>query len=181
MKVNKMGFFDIIGIFKPIKRHFKTLKEDCSFLILLTLFVFIPIGISALLTFLWDIVISDTYINYLIATFAIFIGFFISTLILLLDRKKDTDDTENKLIIHTSYNSVYAIILGIFLLLFALLISFIFDVLKQLSLELITFFFNSLLVHYIITLLMISRRLYYTVFIKSKEWGFEDSTKKSKK
>jgi len=168
-----MSILDIINIIKPLKRHYKSLRKDTSWTIIVIVFFILPVGGAALLVFLAKLTITTVYINTLIAVFAVFVGFSIDALIMLLDRDSDKKD-RRELIIHTSYNVIYNLIIGILMLIGCLLISLLFESIKEISLTIISFIFHSILGHFLITLLMISRRLYYTVFIKSKEWGLED-------
>ncbi|MHA1400845.1 MAG: hypothetical protein ACTSQE_10910 [Candidatus Heimdallarchaeaceae archaeon] len=169
-----MGFLKIIGIYKPIKRHFQTLREDANWFTLILVFFVIPIVLAALLVFVGNVLITGSYVNILIAVFAIFIGFFIDSLILLLGAKKHENDSDrNRLVIHTAYNTIYALIFGIIILLFCLLIMLFFNIISDSWLILLSFIFLSLVSHFIVTLVMIARRLYYAVFLKSTDWNFE--------
>jgi len=168
-----MNFLNIINIIKPIKKHYSSLRKDASCEIIIGIFFILPIGVAALLVFLAKLTFTIAYINTLIAVFAVFVGFSIDALIMLLDRESDTK-IRRVLIIHTSYNVIYNLIIGIIILVSCLLISLFYENITGILLTIISFIFHSLLGHFLITLLMIARRLYYTVFIKSKEWGFED-------
>ncbi|MHA1205387.1 MAG: hypothetical protein ACTSRR_09325 [Candidatus Heimdallarchaeaceae archaeon] len=169
-----MVLLRIISIYRPIKSHFETLRDDANWIIVIIVFFIIPMAFSSLLVFIGDILITELYVNVLIAAFAIFIGFFIDSLILLLGMEKHENDTDrNRLVIHTSYNTVYALILGIFILLFCLVLTLFFNIISDSWLIALSFIFHSFVGHFIVTLFMIARRLYYAVFLKSSDWDFE--------
>jgi len=168
-----VGFFSIINIFPALKKHYIILKENTALPILLVIFLLIPIGFAFLVTYLIDLSLTPDYLNLWIAALSILIGFLINALILLLSSDKKNRKRYNKLIIQTSYNAAYEIVIGIFILIYALFLVLLYENMTYLALKITSFVFHFILFHYLITLLMVIRRLYYIIVVKSKEWDID--------
>ncbi len=165
-----MGLLTIINIVTPIKKHYETLKDDAHWLVILVIYFLLPIGISAILLFVCKIQLSLSFLNTLIAVFSIFIGFSINALILLLGRKREENQLKNKLLVHTTYNTIYELIIGLIILIYWLFFTLFYDKMSEVVLLVLSFGLLLLLLHFILTLLMIARRIYFAFYIKTKEW-----------
>jgi len=149
----------IINVFPAIKEHFRTLKNDTSPLGIIALFLIFPILLSAM--FLWqNIIISEKILNSLITSFAIFIGLIINLLVLLIDRENEKGSIKKQLIEHLSYNSIYELIIGLFILFISIVLLAIMDKIDIVSIKTFSFILYSLVFNFIITLLMIAKRFF---------------------
>ena len=94
-------------------------------------------------------------------------------MILLLGAKKKETEIENKLVEHLSYNVLYELVIGLFIL----FLGFIFlIILSKTKITTLPFYFFSVIVYFLVfnflvTLLMISKRIYALLFIKLKSDG----------
>jgi len=154
----------IINITPIFREHYETLKDDTGLGWILILFLVFPIVISSLLIF-FGVKITTESTNAVIAAFAIFIGFSINVLILLIGSLSEDDDgskihLRNELIKHLYRNTSFVILLGIIILSLALVSSFILPYVSTNLIYLLSFLLYLLLSIFILTLLMITKRLY---------------------
>lgn len=145
-----------------IRTHFNVLKKELHLGPLLFLFFFVPLIISIILVY-FNFLISDYLINVIITTFAILVGFIINVLVILLDYKKGEIRIQNQLVESLSYNCLYELILGIGILTAALVLSILNKGCAPVFLTVLSFIVYFLIANFLITLLMISKRL-FTLF-----------------
>lgn len=151
--------FTLINILPAIKEHFKTLKTDSYSITVITLFVIVPLGLSTL--FLWlGIVASEKVLNTLITAFAIFIGLIINLLVILIDKKKGRFGIKKQLIEHLSYNSIYELVIGLFVLFISMILLVIQDKINIFVNYTLSFIIYLLVFNFILTLLMIAKRFF---------------------
>ncbi len=145
----------LINVFPAIKEHFKSLEEDSSCLITTLLFFLIPLGFASVIIYN-GFVVSDNILNYMLTSFSIFIGLITNFLVLLIDRKEKTKLRQD-LIEHLAFNSIYELIIGIFVLIFAIALLFVNN---SIAINILSFILYLLVFNFIITLLMIARRFF---------------------
>lgn len=162
--------FQIINIMPIIKAHFKTLKEDTHNINIYILFLFMPALFSFILIYC-EFVLSKTILGQLIVIFSIFIGFIINVLVLLINIPKEKIRIRNKLIEHLSYNSLYALILGLLILFISFLVFIMIQSLinYDIIISIISFVLYFLIFNFILTLLMISKRFFTIYNFKIKD------------
>lgn len=149
----------LINIFPAIKEHFKTLKEDSYLVTLIVLFLILPLGFSSLFLGL-KVIASEKVLNTLITAFAIFIGLIINFLVILIDRKRGKKGIEKQLIEHLSYNSIYELVVGLFVLFLSMILLVIQDKIGVLLNYILSFVIYLLVFNFILTLLMIAKRFF---------------------
>lgn len=114
---------------------------------------------------LLSITVNESIINSIIAAFAIFVGFLINIVILLIPHRcKENDVIEEKLVKHLHYNTMYSLLVSIIIISYALLSLLIYDIVTQ-NLSKIWHIIGSgilyfFIVHFLISLLLIVRRVY---------------------
>src|SRR3989344_6143806 len=146
----------ILNIFPILEKHFETLKEDAKLFTIVTIFFIFPTIISFILVYC-NILFYKTLLDSLIAVFAIFVGFMINILVMLINVTKEEVDIKNRLIKHLTYNVLYELILGIFILILVIVISLIplFIKYNSILLYLLSFILYFLLFNFLLTLFMI--------------------------
>jgi len=158
----------VINIWPIFKRHFETLKEDVTTKGIILFFIIIPFLISLLLTY-FGFLITSNILNSLIATFSILTGFNINILVLLIGTKKMKTDIENKLIKHLSCNILYELIVGLLILTISVVLSIILQKITNIVLYFSTLAIYFMVFNFLLTLLMISKRIYALLYMKLKD------------
>lgn len=158
----------VINIWPIFKRHFETLREDTTTMGIILFFIIIPFLISLLLTY-FGFLITSNILNSLIATFSILTGFNINILVLLIGTKKMKTDIENKLIKHLSYNILYELIVGLLILTISVVLSIILQKITSIVLYFSTLAIYFMVFNFLLTLLMISKRIYALLYMKLKD------------
>jgi hypothetical protein len=150
----------IINILPIFRKHFETLKKDTNTFWIVFLFIAIPFVISFTLVYTYCL-ITETSINSLITAFAIFVGFIINVIVLLINTARKNGDSTRKLLIeHLFYNTLYELVLGIIILTLSLFVNFVYLKLSSSTLVILSFFIYFLLINFLITLLQITRRMF---------------------
>jgi len=155
--------FTLINILPIIKRHFQTLNEDTSPLVLVILYFLLPVILSSILVYK-GITLNEDLIKVLITAFSIFIGFILNVILIIFDIIKKNNKNRKKvhedLIEHLYYNSLYAVTIStilIILLIFMYLLYSRLDMYCICALSAISYF---ILMNFLITLLQITKRIF---------------------
>lgn len=159
----------LVGISVIIEKHFQTLKEDANCLWQLGLFFVIP-GLTAAILLYLNKGLTNNSANALITAFSIFTGLLLNVILIIfaiLDRsiKPESQGTKKSKLLHHLYaNSIYALLISVLILL-VLIITVIWDDWNNTSLIFIASAIVYFVVaHFVMTLLMIFRRLYVLLF-----------------
>ena len=156
---------NIIDIFPILKEHFRTLKEDTSLFGAIFIFVILPLLLSIALL-LFDITLSKEILNTLITSFAIFVGFTINVLVILLKNREEKIRIRNKLIEHLTYNSLYELVLGLIILFLAIITLALIPKIIVSLLIILSLILYFLVFNFIFTMLMISKRFFVIFYCK---------------
>jgi len=158
----------VINIWPVFKKHFETLKEDTSVEIIISLFIVFPLLGSILLVYFRFFITSDI-LGSLIAAFSILVGFTINILVVLFGTKRTEIDIRNKLIEHLSYNVLYELVIGLMILSLTIISSV---TLSRMSIEILYLLSAAIyfmMFNFLLTLLMISKRIYTLLFMKLRK------------
>ena len=156
---------NVINILPILKEHFRTLREDTSLFSLGFIFIALPLLLSFCL-FLFRIVLTKDILNTLITSFAIFVGFIINVLVILLKNKDGKIRIRNKLVEHLTYNLLYALVLGLVILFLTIFILALIPKISAIVLSILSLLLYSLVFNFIFTLLMISKRFFVIFYCK---------------
>lgn len=156
---------NVINILPILREHFKSLKEDTTLIGVVFIFAIFPILLSVGLLLL-DITLTKEILNTLITSFAIFVGFTINVLVILLKNKEEKIRIRKKLIEHLTYNSLYELVLGLVILFVALILLAIIPRISNDFLIVLSLILYSLVFNFILTLLMISKRFFVIFYCK---------------
>lgn len=156
----------LINVDIIIVKHFETLLEDSSKFCFYLYFVIIPLFSAILLLLLQKTLAADSA-NTLITAFSIFTGLLLNVILIIfaiVDRRKVEDADRKASFEHLYANSIYALLFSTLLLLFLILLVVLND---WNNIPLVIFFSFIIyfgVVHFIMTLLMIFKRLFVLVF-----------------
>jgi len=160
----------LIGIGVIIQKHFETLQEDAKWFWQFGLFFFIPFVVTVFFLLFLNKGLTSDSTNALITAFSIFTGLLLNVILIIFAivdrsvRPESQGSKKSKLLHHLYANSIYALLISV-LILIVLLITVILNDWKNSALILISsaivYFGVS---HFIMTLLMIFRRLYVLLF-----------------
>jgi len=173
--------FALIDIREIVKKHYETLMEDTKLRFIVLNFLIIPSLISSY--FIWtNNLLTRNAVNTLITAFAIFTGLLLNVIFILFDIvdkswRKTVQVSENrtKLLKHLYANSLYSLFISavILVLLIGATISELWD--GNSSILVITSVIVYFLVfHFLITLLMILKRLFVLLFRHFEDYGGGD-------
>lgn len=160
---------DIIDIIPILKKHFKTLKKDATNSVLFLAFILIPSLISLVLVF-YNVNLTQSVLGYLLSSFAVFIGFTINVLAILISQIGEvTGNLKKRLINHLRYNTLYELTIGIIIFLLILFVELTYQYLSHICLSIMSFVIYFMVLHFFVTFLMISRRIYVVIYKKIYE------------
>lgn len=165
--------FNLIDVSPVIVVHYRRILDDSP---LPTADVFVLLGIPILFGILGFVSpATGNFLSLVIPTLAILIGFSVNAVILMAREPLKREEPESReehaekekrksALIHTRTNTLYALIVGLVTLLVAVSTSAVLRVgVGYLALQIVSYVLYFLLIHYFLTLLMISRRLYILV------------------
>lgn len=174
--------FTLINIKEIINKHYESLKQDskCRFIILI--FFLMPIGISGMLL-ICDKPLSENSVDSLITAFAIFTALLLNVIFIIYDLidkigvKESSDVIKSKVVLkrkiklieHLSYNSVYSLLISLVILMILMLFAVVeiwnikaLSITSKHSIDFLlwgSLLVYSLVVHFLMNLLMITKRL----------------------
>jgi len=183
--------FVLIDVRAIVSKHYETLKLDSPVKFILLLFAIIPILISISLIY-FDKLLTENSVNNLITAYTLFAGFLLSIIFVLFDIENKLNPQiyrylEKKDLLHHLYaNTLYALLISIITLIILILVSITelwtesaqnlpaalgnssFDrgllLCQGYRLTFISFLIYFLISHFIMTLFMILKRLYYLIY-----------------
>lgn len=183
--------FVLIDIRAIINKHYETLKSDAPERFILILFLVLPLVIAILLTY-YNKLLTNNAVSNLTTAYTLFTGFLLSIIFLLFDAESKlphdaSNYAEKKLLLNHLYaNTLYALLVSIitFVILIAITImgvgadinnvgnspinignvSPMENFLSNYPLIIFSFAVYFLVAHFIITLLMILKRLYFIIY-----------------
>lgn len=181
--------FVLIDVRAIISKHYETLKLDSPLRFILLLFVIIPLLVSTFLIY-FDKLLTQNSANNLITAYTLFTGFLLSIIFVLFDLEGKLNSSinryqEKKILLHHLYaNTLYALLISIITLVMLILIAIteiwtkaasqglclsqIIPQWRDYLLILVSFIIYFLIFHFIMTLFMILKRLYYLVYDPSR-------------
>jgi glucan phosphoethanolaminetransferase (alkaline phosphatase superfamily) len=149
-----------IDVSEIIGDHIRTIKNDNTgkpggsdiFL-----FIMLPVLVSGVLIY-FELLIKESLIESLIAALAIFVGLLFNVIVIIIDsiRKTDQNDVKSLLLKEVLANISFTIFLSILAIVTVLATLFSNELLKNIA-NAITYF---LLVEFLVTLLMVLKRIY---------------------
>lgn len=152
-----MGLLNCIPI---LRSHYSTLRKDSNLFLIIFWFFLIPFVLSLVPIYLNVNLNKQALIN-IITTFAIFVGFLINVIVLLVPiRKNETVKIRKNLANHLHYNTMYELMIGLLILTVALFGSFITFALSRILIQISSLILFFLIFHFIFNLLLIIRRVY---------------------
>jgi len=162
----------IIGIGLIFNKHYDTLKKDIKLRFIALYFLIIPFFFAGCLI-LYPKILTLNSTNALITSFSIFTGLLLNIIMILYaiinknqlgGSNSHENDIKDKLLSHLYANSIYALLLST-LILFILMIVIINDNYTSTTfVKIISYIVFFLVSHFVITLLMIFRRLFVLLF-----------------
>lgn len=154
---------DIIDIRPILSSHKNSLKQNSTTIVQFIIFLLIPAVISGALIYK-NILLDSGALSALISTFAIFVGFTVNVMILLITNlgKQETYISEN-LVKDLRYNTAFELLLGTIILAASLFGNFIIDSIGSLGTKILSITIYFLVTNYLLTLMIITRRLYVIV------------------
>jgi len=156
----------LINVDIIIVKHFETLLEDSSKFCFYLYFVIIPLASAIFLLLLQKTLAADSA-NTLITAFSIFTGLLLNVILIIfaiVDRREVKDADRKTLFEHLYANSIYALLFSTLLLLFLILLVVLNDWKNLTVVVFFSFIIYFGVVHFIMTLLMIFKRLFVLVF-----------------
>jgi len=184
--------FVLIDIRAIIKKHYETLRSDAPIRFILLLFLFLPLLVAASLIY-YDKLLNCTAVGNLTTAYTLFTGFLLSIIFLLFDAENKLEhdasnyDEKKLLLNHLYANTLYALFISIvtFVMLIAMTITGLgMDINNGVNLSLyiengmppqntlpdyplmvVSFIVYFLISHFIMTLLMILKRLYFIIYV----------------
>ncbi len=184
--------FTLININSIIHKHYKTLNEDSKWLVVILIFLLIPLVISGV-PIHFNKMLTSNSINSLITAYSIFTALLLNVIFIIYDIVKDnprkklhSDDISGNiknnniksLIEHLYANSLYALLISIIILvlLFCLSIVEIWDItncdISKFSfnpLKWVSYLTYLLVAHFMMNLIMITKRLSVLLFNNFEE------------
>jgi len=154
---------DIIDIRPIISSHKDSLQNNSTTTVQTIVFLVIPALISGLLTYK-GIKLDSNSLGTLISTFAIFVGFTVNLMILLIANlgKQETYISDN-LVKDLRYNTAFELLLGTVILALSLFGNLTIGSLGLLATSILSITIYFFVIEYLLTLLIITRRLYVIV------------------
>ena len=149
-----------INVFGIVRKHFATLKNSntrkASFDDWFTFLVF-PIGVAAFISY-FKPVISESVLDLLIASLSIFVGLLINVVVLIFSiiQKEQDSRIKSDVLGETITNICYTILISLITIVFA----FIMFSENLHTKEIFTCLIYFLTIHFLVTLLMIIKRMY---------------------
>ncbi len=167
--------FALINVSCIIKKHFDTLKEDAKFGFIFIIFVLIPVVLSFLLVWINKLLTENT-VNTLVTAFSIFTGLLLNVIFILFDilgklGKYPSYAKVRKLLIEHLYaNSLYALLISTILLIIIILATII-EIWNSdnLVLTIFSFVVYFSVGHFLMTLIMIIKRLFILLSTQLEE------------
>lgn len=168
--------FTLIDVSFIIKEHYKTLQRDAKLPSIIIIFIVIPI-VVAYTFFKVDKLLTQSSVNALIMAFAIFTGLLLNVIFILFDIvdkvDRNTTQANNRrlLLEHLYANTLYALLISAIILTF-LIITAITEIWKNYTILLIlssVVYFG--VAHFMMTLLMIFKRLSILLFSQLEKEG----------
>lgn len=154
-----------INIKKIVIDHFKTLRDANTNRIRISdylLFLGVPLIVSVIIVFSFNILLSDNLINILITSLSIFVGLLLNLLVIIFDvvtklKEKEKHDTLKKNFLKEIYSNIsFSILLSLVAIIFLVL-----SLTDNCYLKLISnVICDMLLLFFSMTLLMILRRVH---------------------
>lgn len=156
---------NLFNIFPIVKEHFKTLKKDSSILVIIIFFLIIPSFLAGILCY-YKINLDRDIINTLLTVFAIFIGFIINVIVLLIDRLDKTTGLKLQLVKHAYHNSLYQLLVGIIILILSFSFILLFNSIGSFGIRIFSTTICFLIINFLISLLLIIKR-FFVILVKS--------------
>ncbi len=157
--------FEPIDITPIIKGHLQVVKDNSKPWIGITLFFIIPVALSASLVW-FEIEPCRAFLESTLIVFSILIGFTINVIILLFNR--DYEGKVKKLVMEVFQTTLYLVALGTIILTLLLAVSL--SIKSETDVHLILggmwyvpFIIYLLIIHYLLTLLLLIKRLYAVI------------------
>lgn len=162
--------FELINIGTIVRDHFASLREDAHKRWILLLFFIIPIGVAYFLVFMLNRILQPSSLSALITMFTLFSGLILNVVVFLFNIAtragsdlgiKNPESKPRKLIEHVYVNSLYSVLVAVSTLTILVLVLIIdLDMSPSLPLIAVSFVVYSVTAHFIMTLLMVVKRLY---------------------
>lgn len=168
--------FTLIDVSFIIKEHYKTLQRDAKLLSIIVIFIVIPIVVVYTFSKV-DKLLTQSSVNALIMAFAIFTGLLLNVIFILFDIvdkvDRNTTQANNRrlLLEHLYANTLYALLISAIILTF-LIITAITEIWQNYTILLIlssVVYFG--VAHFMMTLLMIFKRLSILLFSQLEKEG----------
>lgn len=174
--------FSLINVLGIIEEHYKTLKLDAKLRFIILIFFLIPLLVASLLI-IKDKLLTQNSVNALITAYAIFTALLLNVIFIIYDimgklkitNKDSTDDiaeevkykNQKKLLEHLYSNSVYSLLISIIILIILILETLI-EVwnIKGYILCIFSGFTYLMIAHFLMNLLMITKRLSFLLSSK---------------
>lgn len=160
----------LINIDDIIRKHFETLREDANLFYRLLYFVFIPLFVAGLFIYL-NKCLNENSANSLITAFSIFTGLLLNIILIIFAIVNNANMSNSKfsslklkLLGHLYANSIYALLLSTILLIILIIMVIFGDWNWMLWVKTLSFIIYFGISHFVITLLMIFKRLYVLLF-----------------
>lgn len=168
--------FTLIDVSFIIKEHYRTLQRDAKLLSIIVIFIVIPIVVVYTFSKV-DKLLTQSSVNALIMAFAIFTGLLLNVIFILFDIvdkvDRNTTQANNRrlLLEHLYANTLYALLISAIILTF-LIITAITEIWQNYTILLIlssVVYFG--VAHFMMTLLMIFKRLSILLFSQLEKEG----------
>jgi hypothetical protein len=157
----------LINVDLIIVKHFQTLIEDSSSFCFYLYFLIIPL-ITAIILIYLNKPMTDGSANTLITAFSIFTGLLLNVILIIfsiVDRRQERKNTDKWITFEHLYaNTIYALLLSTILLLFLILLVVLNDWKNSFLIIFFSFIIYFCVVHFVMTLLMIFKRLFVLLF-----------------
>lgn len=157
----------LINIDDIIRKHFQTLKEDANLFYRLLYFLIIPLLIAGVFLYFHKL-LTENIVNALITAFSIFVGLLLNIILIIFAIVNNSNgklpSLKLRLLEHLYANSIYTLLLSTILVIILIVLL----VLNEWTSCLLIFIFSFVvyfgITHFIMTLLMIFKRLYVLLF-----------------
>jgi hypothetical protein len=159
----------LINVGDIIRRHFRTLREDAVISYLVFYFLIIPL-IFATICVWFQKFVTENIANSLLTAFSIFIGLLLNIILVIFaivdnsGRGGRLSTLKIKLLEHLYSNSIYTLLLSTIIVVFLIVMLILNDWYSFPLITILSFIVYFGLFHFIMTLLMIFKRLYVLLF-----------------
>jgi hypothetical protein len=157
----------LINVDDIIRKHFQTLKEDANLFYRVLYFLIIPLIVAGAFLYFHKY-LDESIITSLITAFSIFIGLLLNIILVIFAIVNGStgklSTLKSRLLEHLYANSIYTLLLSTILIIILLLMLILNDWTICLLVIVFSFVVYFGVTHFIMTLLMIFKRLYVLLF-----------------